>query len=165
MAALGDPTPAEAKVESARADAERRAATADQMRAAAEAKEAIERANPGDRPMINLQPSAGHRRRRERHRRLPASGPVIVSGAYGTAIGSQATNGANSSVVRSQAVQGDHNAIAGRDATNTGAQEQPAKEGWWAQLRKRGMVVAFIIIIIGVADVAVFACIGWTPWS
>ncbi len=92
-----------------------------------------------------------------------ASGPVTVSGAYGTAIGSQAANGANSSVVGSQALQGDHNAIAGRDTTRAGAPEQPAKEGWWARLRKRGMVVAFATIIGGVA--AVFAWIGWTPWS
>jgi hypothetical protein len=64
-------------------------------------------------------------------------------------------------------VQGDHNSIAGRNATSTGAQEQPAKESWWAGLRKRGIVVAFATIIGGIAAVAVAMCawIGWTPWS
>ena len=56
-------------------------------------------------------------------------------------------------------MQGDHNSIAGRNATSTGAQEQPAKESWWAGLRKRGIVVAFATIIGGIA------WIGWTPWS
>lgn len=100
----------------------------------------------------------------------PVSGPVIVSGGQGTAIGSQTASGANSSVVGSQTAQGDHNAIAGRDAASTGTEEQPVKEGWWARLRKRGMVVAFATIIGGIAAVAgtvvaVFAWIGWTPWN
>ncbi|MDQ2882154.1 MAG: hypothetical protein M3Y48_13280 [Actinomycetota bacterium] len=100
----------------------------------------------------------------------PVSGPVIVSGGQGTAIGSQTASGVNSSVVGSQTVQGDHNAIAGRDVANTGTKEQPAKEGWWARLRKRGMVVAFATIIGGIATVAgtgvaVFTWIGWTPWN
>lgn len=98
------------------------------------------------------------------------SGPVIVSGGQGTAIGSQTASGANSSVVGSQTVQGDHNAIAGRDAASTDTEERHAKEGWWARLRKRGMVVAFATIIGGIAAVAgtvvaVFAWIGWTPWN
>lgn len=100
----------------------------------------------------------------------PASGLVTVSGAQGTAIGSQTASGANSSVVGSQTVQGDHTAIAGRDAANAAAEEQAANEGWWARLRKRGMVVAFSTIIGGIAAVAgvivaVFAWIGWTPWN
>jgi hypothetical protein len=93
----------------------------------------------------------------------PVSGPVIVSGGQGTAIGSQTASGANSSVVSSQTVQSDHTAIAGRDAANTDTKEQPAKEGWWARLRKRGMVVAFATIIGTV--VAAFTWISWTPWN
>jgi hypothetical protein len=98
-----------------------------------------------------------------------APGPVTVSGAHGSAIGSQTASGANSSVVGSQPVQADHDAIVtGRDATITGAKDQPVKEGWWARLRKRGMVVAFAIIIGSIAAVvgtavAVLAWIGWTP--
>jgi len=98
-----------------------------------------------------------------------APGPVTVSGTHGSAIGSQTASGANSSVVGSQAVQADHDAIVtGRDVTITSTEEQPVKEGWWARLRKRGMVVAFAIIITAVAAVAgtavaVCAWIGWTP--
>ncbi len=123
----------------------------------------------GDRPTINYSPQHATDGGTNVTVGTPASGPVTVSGAHGNAIGSQTASGANSSVVGSQAVQGDHNAIAGRDAT-TGAKEQPAKEGWWARLRKRGMVVTFTTIIGGIAAaagtvVAVFAWIGWTPWS
>lgn len=92
-----------------------------------------------------------------------AAGPVTVSGAAGTAIGSQTASGANSSVVGSQAVQGNRNATAGRDTANPGAAAQPAKEGWWARLRKRGIVVAFTTIVGAV--VAVFTWLGWAPWS
>src|SRR5260221_6168003 len=90
-----------------------------------------------------------------------APGPVVVSGAHSSAIGSQTASGANSSVVGSQAangaassvvggqaVQARHDAVsAGQDATIAGAQDRPGKEGWWARLRKRGMVVAFAIIV------------------
>ncbi len=124
----------------------------------------------GDRPTINYNSQHATDGGTNVAVGTPASGPVTVSGVHGTAIGSQTASGANSSVVGSQAAQGDHNAIAGRDATNTGAKEQPAKEGWWARLRKRGMVVAFTTIIGGIAAVAgtivaLFAWIGWTPWS
>jgi hypothetical protein len=73
-------------------------------------------------------------------------------------------------VVGSQTALGDHIAIAGRDATNSGAKEQRADGSWWARLRKRGMVVAFATIIGGIASVAgaivaALAWIGWTPWS
>ena len=94
---------------------------------------------------------------------------MTVSGAHGNAIGSQTESGANSSVVGSQAVQADRVAVVtGKDATITSAQDQPLKEGWWARLRKRGMVVAFAIIIGSIAaaigtPVAVFTWIGWTP--
>ena len=58
--------------------------------------------------------------------------------------------------------------LPGRDATITSAQDQPVKEGWWARLRKRGMVVAFATIIGAIAaavGTAVGVCvwIGWTP--
>jgi hypothetical protein len=92
-----------------------------------------------------------------------ASGSVTVAGASGTAIGSQIASGANSSLVGTQVAQGDHSASAGRDAASTGTPGQPAKESWWARLRKRGMIVAFATIIV--AGVAVFTWIGWTPWS
>jgi hypothetical protein len=82
-----------------------------------------------------------------------APGQVTVSGGDGRAIGSQSASGANSSVVGSQAVQADRDAVvAGRD-TNTGAKDQPVKEGWWVRLRKRGMVVAFATIIGAIAVV------------
>ena len=98
-----------------------------------------------------------------------APGPVTVSGAHGSAIGSQTASGANSSVVGSQVVQAGRDAVVtGRDSTITGAKDQPVKEGWWARLRKRGMIVAFATIIGGIAAVVgavvgVCAWIGWTP--
>ncbi len=124
----------------------------------------------GNRPTINYSPQYATAGGTNVAVGSAASGPVTVSGAHGTAIGSQDGSGANSSVAGSQAVHGDHNAIAGRDAASTGAREQPAKEGWWARLRKRGMVVAFATIIGAIAAVAgtavaVLAWIGWTPWS
>jgi hypothetical protein len=111
----------------------------------------------GDRPTINYSPQHATDGGTNVTVGAPAAGPVTVSGAHGTAIGSQA-------------VQGDHNAIAGRDAADAGAKEQPANEGWWARLRKRGVVVAFTTVIGGIAAVAgtvvaVFAWTGWTPWS
>ena len=88
---------------------------------------------------------------------VPATGPVTVSGAHGNAIGSQTASGANSSVVGGQAVQAGHDAVtAGRDAAAPGAGGQPAKEGWWARLRKRGAVVAFSTIIGAVAAAPTF---------
>lgn len=112
-----------------------------------------------------------------------AAGPVTVSGVHSSAIGSQtasganssvvgiqAANGANSSVLSGQAVQAGHDAVsAGRDATTiTSAENQPVKEGWWARLRKRGVVVAFAIIIGAIATVVgtvvgICVWIGWTP--
>jgi len=100
-----------------------------------------------------------------------APGAVTVSGAHGNAIGSLAASGANSSVVGSQAVQAGRDAVsAGREATIAGTEDRPVKEGWWARLRKRGMVVAFAIIIgaiFTVVGTVVGVCIwiGWTPWS
>jgi AbiTii len=109
-------------------------------------------------------------------------GPVTVSGAHGTAIGSQTASGANSSVVGSQAVNGanssavggqavqaGHDAVTtGQDATITSAEDRPVKEGWWARLRKRGVVVAFATIIGAIAAVVgtvvgVCVWIGWIP--
>jgi hypothetical protein len=98
-----------------------------------------------------------------------APGPVTVAGAHGSAIGSQTTSGANSSVVGTQAVQAGRDAVtAGQDATITCAGDPPVKEGWWARLRKRGMVVAFATILGAIAAVigtavGIAVWIGWTP--
>lgn len=111
-----------------------------------------------------------------------AAGPVTVSGAHGSAIGSQSASGANSSVVGSQEasgtgasvvggqdVQAGRDAVtAGRDVAVPGAGEQPAKESWWARLRKRGAVVAFATIIGAIATVAgviiaIAIAAGWKP--
>lgn len=111
-----------------------------------------------------------------------AAGPVTVSGAQGSAIGSQTASGANSSVVGrqeasgaaasvvgGQAVQAGRDAVtAGQDAAVPGAGEQPAKEGWWARLRKRGAVVAFAIVVGAIAGVAavvvaIAVAAGWKP--
>lgn len=98
-----------------------------------------------------------------------APGPVTVSGTHGSAIGSQDASGANSRVAGSQAVQAGHDVAAtGRDAAITGAGDQPVKEGWWARLRERGMLVALATVIgaiAAVAGTAVAVCvwIGWTP--
>lgn len=59
-------------------------------------------------------------------------------------------------------------AATGRDAAITGAGDQPVKEGWWARLRERGMLVALATVIgaiAAVAGTAVAVCvwIGWTP--
>ena len=106
---------------------------------------------------------------------------VAVAGADGTAIGSQTARGANSSVAGTQTargagftVAGGQSVQAGRDAVTAGqdavpgAGEQPAKEGWWARLRKRGAVVAFATIVgalAGVAGVviAIMVTAGWKP--
>jgi AbiTii len=109
-------------------------------------------------------------------------GPVSVSGAHGTAIGSQTASGAGSSAVGTQSASGEgssvaggqavhagHDAVAaGRNAAVPGAVGQPAKEGWWARLRKRGAVVAFFIIIGAIASVAgvvvaILLAAGWKP--
>jgi hypothetical protein len=77
------------------------------------------------------------------------AGPVTVDDAHRSATGGQA-------------VQAD------RDATVARAEDQPCKEGWWARLRERGMVVAIATIvgafaaIVGTA-VAICAWVGWTP--
>jgi AbiTii len=111
-----------------------------------------------------------------------ADGPTAVAGAGGTAIGSQTASGANSSVVGTQeasgagaTVTGVQSTRAGRDATTAGrdaavpsAGEQPVKEGWWARLRKRGVVVAFATIVGAIAAVAgvvvaIMIAAGWKP--
>jgi len=137
----------------------------------------------GDRSVINYSPqhaADGGTNVTVDGRATP--GPVTVSGAHGTAIGSQTVSGANSSVVGSQnasgadssvvggqAVQADGGAVtAGQDARITAAEDQTAKESWWARLRKRGAIVAFSTIIGAIAAVAgvVFAiliAVGWKP--
>jgi hypothetical protein len=99
----------------------------------------------------------------------PSTGTVTVSGAHGSAIGSQAANGANSTATGTQAVHaGRDAATAGHDATVTGAGDQFGKEGWWARLRKRGMIVAFATIVdaiaaVGGTIVGVWVWLGWKP--
>jgi hypothetical protein len=108
--------------------------------------------------------------------------PVTVAGKDGSAIGSQTASGANSSVAGSQEASGTNSSViggqsvhAGRDAVAAGqyaavpgAGDQPAKEGWWARLRKRGAIVAFATVIgalAGVAGVviAIMIAAGWKP--
>ena len=80
---------------------------------------------------------------------VTAGGPVTVGDAHGSATGGQAVQ-------------------AGRAATVAHAEDQPSKEGWWARLRERGMIVAIATIvgafaaIVGAA-VAICAWVGWTP--
>jgi hypothetical protein len=95
--------------------------------------------------------------------------PVTVSGAHGSTIGSQTAGGTHSSVVGSQDVHAGRDAVtAGHDAAIPGPGGQPAKEGWWARLRRRGAVVAFATIIGAVAGVAgvvvaIMVAAGWKP--
>lgn len=83
----------------------------------------------------------------------PDAGPVTVSGTHGTAIGSQTASGANSSVMGTQ-TQGDQSAIAGQNLTSNSGREQSSEEGWWARLRKRGMIVAFATVMGALATIA-----------
>src|ERR1035441_6869468 len=81
-----------------------------------------------------------------------AAGPV--TGPAGNASGSPTGRGANSSVLSSQAVQAGYDAVAaGKDATVTGAEDQPVKGGFWARLRKRGAVATAFVIIGGIAGI------------
>ena len=137
----------------------------------------------GDRSVINYSPQhavGGGTNVTVNGRSAP--GPVTVSGAYGSAISSQTASGANSSVTGSQAATGAHSSVvggqavqasrdavaAGRDATITGTSGQEVKEGFWARLRKRGLVVSFAIIIGAIATVAgvviaILVAAGWRP--
>jgi AbiTii len=146
------------------------------------ADQAVQFVITGDRPTIHY--TSQHAADGGTNAMVGASapGPVTVSGAHGSAIGSQtvsgpnssvvgiqATNGANSSVLSGQAVQVGHDAVsAGRDAPITSAEDHPVKEGWWARLRKRGVVVAFAIIIGAIGAVAgvivaILVAAGWKP--
>jgi hypothetical protein len=97
-----------------------------------------------------------------------AGGPVTVAGTDGSAVGSQTASGTNSSVVGGQAVQANRDSVmAGQDASVPAATE-PAQEGWWARLRKRGAIVAFATIIGAIAAVAgvvvaIAIAAGWKP--
>ena len=121
--------------------------------------------------------SAPRRRKPQRQSSLSIS----ASGADGTAIGSQAASGANSSVVGTQDASGASSTVvgqavqagrdvaaAGQDVTLTGASDQPVKEGFWARLRKRGLIVSFAIIVGAIAAVAgvvvaILIAAGWKP--
>ena len=79
----------------------------------------------------------------------PPADPATVGDAHGSATGGQAVQ-------------------AGWDATVAHAEDQPSKEGWWARLRKRGMIVAIATIVGAIAAivgaaVAICAWVGWTP--
>ena len=137
----------------------------------------------GDRAVINYSPqhaSGGGTNVTVADGAAPA--PVTVSGPHGTAVGSQTASGAGSSVVGTQAAGGEGSSVAGgqamhagrdavaagRDAAVPGADGQPAKDGWWARLRKRGAVVAFSTIIGAIAAVvgvvvAILIAAGWKP--
>ena len=97
-----------------------------------------------------------------------AAGPVIVAGAEGSATGSQIASGENATVTGSQAVSGAGSVVVGGQAVQLGrdasvaAGEQSVKEGWWARLRKRGVIATVAIIITGIGTV--FIWIGWKPW-
>jgi hypothetical protein len=147
------------------------------------ADQAVQFVITGDRPTIHYSPQqATNGGTNVTVDGGPAPGAVTVSGAHGSAIGSQTASGANSSVVGSQAANGTdssvvggqavhagHDAVTiGQDATLTSATDQPAKEGWWARLRKRGMFVAFATIIGAIAAVVatvvgIAVWIGWKP--
>jgi hypothetical protein len=80
---------------------------------------------------------------------VTAGGPATAAGAHGNATGGQAVQ-------------------AGRDATVARAEDQSSKEGWWARLRARDMVVAIATIVGAIAAVigtavAICAWVGWTP--
>jgi hypothetical protein len=83
-------------------------------------------------------------------------------------VGTQDASGASSSVV-GQAVQAGRDvAAAGQDVTFTGASDQPVTEGFWARLRKRGLIVSFAIIVGAIAAVAgvvvaILIAAGWKP--
>lgn len=135
----------------------------------------------GDRPMINY--TVQHAADGGPNVTVGVTaGPVAVSGERGTAIGSQTASGTNSSVVGTQNVSGAGASVlggqvvqagrdavsAGQDAAIPGGGDQPAEEGWWARLRKRGAVVAFSTIIGAIAGVAgvvvaIMVAAGWKP--
>jgi hypothetical protein len=84
------------------------------------------------------------------------AGPVAVVGAHGIATGGQVVQAGRDA------------AKAGQHAAAARAEDVPSKEGWWARLRKRGVVVALATIIgaiAAVAGTAVAICVwvGWTP--
>ena len=86
----------------------------------------------------------------------PGAGPVAVAGTRGSATGGQAVKAGRDA------------AIAGQHAAAARAQDPPTKEDWWARLRKRGVVVAFAIIVGAIAavvgsSVAICVWVGWTP--
>jgi hypothetical protein len=94
-----------------------------------------------------------------------AIGSQTASGTNSSLVGSQTASGADSSVVGGTAVQAGHDVVAaGQDATITTATDQPVDEGWWARLRKRGVVVSLAIIITAMAAVVGIAIsLGWKP--
>jgi hypothetical protein len=135
----------------------------------------------GDRPVINYSAQrVGEGGTNVSVAGVAEAGPLTVSGANSTVVGSQPANGAGSSVVGVQApsrgvsaVAARHAAQAGRDAVAAGGdvapsttlgQEPSVRDGWWARLRKRGVIVALATILGAVAAVTGTAvALGWRP--
>ena len=98
----------------------------------------------------------------------PGAQAAVVASENSTAVGSQTASGDNSIAVGVQNTHGDNPTVVGRDAAVSASEEQTAA-GWWARLRKRGVLVAFSTIIGGIAGVvgavvAVLTLFDWTPW-
>lgn len=91
----------------------------------------------------------------------PSAQLATVATGNGTAVGSQTASGENSTVVGTQTARGNNATTTGRDSTTPTPLEQK-REGWWARLRKRGVLVAFFTIIGGIA--AVLTLLDWAPW-
>lgn len=81
----------------------------------------------GDRPTINYRPQQATDGGTNVTVCTPASGPVTVSGAERSSVGSQIASGANSNVVGSQVAQGDHNAIAAWTPPTSEPRSSPRK--------------------------------------
>jgi hypothetical protein len=104
--------------------------------------------------------------------RSPAQPPGGKAGDQGVVF---VINGAGATVYYGpqQADDGGTNVTAAGPVTVSGpggsaaAKGGPAKEGWWARLRKRGMIVAFATIAGAIAAVigAIVAVCVWTGWT
>jgi len=140
------------------------------------ADQAVQFVVTGDRPVINYSAQrAGDGGTNVAVAGVTEAGPVTVSGANSMVVGSQSANGAGSSVVGVQApggagstVAGGQAVQAGRDADTVGSgagdREPPVREGWWARLRKRGVIVALATIVGALAAVTGTAvALGWRP--
>jgi len=100
--------------------------------------------------------------------KLPAGVAIqFVINGNGTSIHYSPQNAATGPVAAVGA-PGSRSVQAGGDATAARADDQSPKDGWWARLRKRGIVVAIATIVGAIAAViatavAICAWAGWTP--